>query len=179
MAKKESRTILVIGATGSQGGAVLRHLREKGFTVRAFTRDPAKAAARTLVGPGIEVVRGDLDDRASVRRALDGVQGVYSVQSSGVEQGVENEVRQGILLADEAKGNDVRHFIYSSVASADRNTRIPHFDSKYKIEEHIRGTGMRYTISVLRPLWRTGSACAVRSIRASSSFLCPETRGFR
>jgi uncharacterized protein YbjT (DUF2867 family) len=145
MAKKESRTILVTGATGHQGGAALRHLREKGFTVRAFTRDPTKAAARALVGPGTEVVRGDLDDRASVRRALDGVQGVFSVQTS-IEQGVESEVRQGILLADEAKGNDVRHFIYSSVASADRSTRVPHFDSKYKIEEHIRGTGMRYTI---------------------------------
>lgn len=145
MAKKESRTILVTGATGRQGGAALRHLREKGFTVRAFTRDPTKAAARALVGPGTEVVRGDLDDRASVRRALEGVQGVFSVQTS-MEQGVESEVRQGILLADEAKGNDVRHFIYSSVASADRSTRVPHFDSKYKIEEHIRGTGMRYTI---------------------------------
>ena len=148
MAKKESRTILVTGATGHQGGAALRHLREKGFTVRALTRDPTKDAARLLVGPRTEVIGCDLNDKASVARALDGVQGVYSVQTS-VEEGVEGEVRQGILLADEAKRNDVRHFVYSSVASADRNTGIPHFDSKYKIEEHIRITGMRYTI--LRP----------------------------
>lgn len=145
MAKKGSRTILVTGATGHQGGAALRHLREKGCTVRAFTRDPTKDAARALVGPGTEVVRGDLNDKASIARALDGVQGVYSVQSS-VEQGVEGEVRQGIQLADEAKRNDVRHFVNSSVASADQKTGIPHFDSKYKIEEHLRGTGMRYTI---------------------------------
>ena len=148
MAKKESRTILVTGATGHQGGAALRHLREKGFTVRAFTRDPTKDEARLLVGPRTEVMGGDLNNKASVARALDGVQGVYSMQS-WVEQGVEGEMRQGILLADEAKRNDVRHFVYSSVASADQNTGIPHFDSKYKIEEHIRTTGMRYT--VLRP----------------------------
>ncbi len=144
--KKDSRTILVTGATGHQGGAALRHLRQKGFTVRALTRDSTKdGGPGQLVGPGIEVVRGDLNDRASVRRALDGVQGVFSVQAS-VEQGPEAEVREGRLLADEAKGNDVRHFVYSSVASADQNTGIPHFDSKYKIEQHIRGTGMRYTI---------------------------------
>ena len=46
MAKKEDRTILVTGATGQQGGAALKHLREKGFTVRALTRDPSKDAAR-------------------------------------------------------------------------------------------------------------------------------------
>jgi uncharacterized protein YbjT (DUF2867 family) len=160
MAKKESRTILVTGATGRQGGAALRHLRQKGFTVRAFTRDPAQDAARALVGPGTEVVQGDLNDRASVRRALEGVQGVFSVQTS-VEQGVESEVRQGILLANEAKGSDVRHFIYSSVASADRNTFVPHFDSKYKIEEHIRGTGMRYTI--FRPTFFMENWLAMRS----------------
>jgi len=79
MAKKESKTILVTGATGHQGGAALRHLREKGFTVRAFTRDPTKDAARLLVGPRTEVMGGDLNDKASVGRALDGVQGVYSV----------------------------------------------------------------------------------------------------
>src|SRR5260370_29724994 len=132
MAKKDSRSILVTGAAGQEGGAALRHRREKGFTVRAFTRDPTKDEARLLVGPRTEVMGGDLNNKASVARALDGVQGVYSMQS-WVEQGVEGEMRQGILLADEAKRNDVRHFVYSSVASADQNTGIPHFDSKYKI----------------------------------------------
>jgi uncharacterized protein YbjT (DUF2867 family) len=149
MKKKESKTILVTGATGHQGGAALRHLREKGFTVRAFTRDPAKEAARGLGGRLTEVISGDLDDRATIGRALDGVQGVFSVQSSS--DGAEKEVRQGLQLADEAKRNDVRHFVYSSVASADQNTGIPHFDSKYKIEEHIRGTGLRHTI--FRPVF--------------------------
>lgn len=144
---KNDRTILVTGATGHQGGAAMRHLHAKGFTVRALTRDPSSDRARALVGRGNEVVRGDLDDKASLAHALEGVYGVFSVQVSG--QGAENEIRQGIDLADEAKRRDVRHFIYTSVASADQNTGIPHFDSKYRIEEHLRGTGMRYTI--LRP----------------------------
>src|SRR2546425_681173 len=97
MAKKSAKTILVTGATGRQGGAVLRRLREKGFSVRALTRDPAKPQARALVGQGTEVVRGELEDPASLTRALDGVDGVFSVQAAA-EDGVEGEVRQGINL---------------------------------------------------------------------------------
>ena len=123
----------------------MRHLREKGFTVRALTRDPSRDAARKLVGHGTEVVRGDFNDKASLSRALDGAYGVYSVQSS-TEGSMEDEVRQGINLAEEARRNDVRHFVYSSVASADQNTGIPHFESKHKLEEHLRSTGLRYTI---------------------------------
>jgi uncharacterized protein YbjT (DUF2867 family) len=147
MAKNSEKLILVTGATGQQGGAALRHLREKGFPVRALTRDPDSPRARALVGRGTEVVRGDLDDPASLTRALDGVYGVFSVQTS-TEQGVEAEIRQGINLAEAAR-RSVSHFVYSSVGSADQKTGIPHFESKFRIEEHIRATGLRYTI--LRP----------------------------
>ena len=145
MAKKSAKTILVTGATGKQGGAVLRHLREKNFPVRALTRDPSKAEARALVGRGTEVVRGDLEDPATVARAMEGVDGVYSVQAHA-EGGVEAEIRQGMRVADAAKRARIEHFVYSSVAAADRNTGIPHFDSKYTIEQHIRTTGLHYTI---------------------------------
>ena len=150
MPKNSKRLILVTGATGHQGSAALRRLREKGFPVRALTRDPNKPAARNLVGHGTEVVRGDLDDPASLTRALDGVYGVYSVQTP-MEQGVEGEIRQGINLADAAKRLRVSHFVYSSVAAADQKTGIPHFESKYRIEEHIRATGLPYTF--LRPVF--------------------------
>jgi uncharacterized protein YbjT (DUF2867 family) len=146
---KNSRVILVTGATGRQGGAVLRKLRDRGFPVRALTRDPDQPKARELVGHGTEVIRGDLDDPASLMRALDGVYGVFSVQSS--EKGVDAEVRRGIGLADAAKRSRTSHLVYSSVGSADRRTGIPHFDSKFRIEEHIRGTGLRYTI--FRPVF--------------------------
>ncbi len=149
MPKNNDKLILVTGATGHQGGAAFRHLRQKGFPVRALTRDPDKPNARALIGHGVEVLRGDLDDTASLTRALDGVYGVYSVQNS--RAGAEAEIRQGINLADAAKKARISHFVYSSVGSADQNTGIPHFDSKFRIEEHIRGTGLPYTI--FRPVF--------------------------
>ena len=149
-AKKAKGTILVSGATGKQGGASLRHLREKGFTVRALTRNSEEPKARALSGHGVELVRGDLDDRASLTRALDGADGVYSVQNAH-SAGPEGEVRQGINLAETARQAGVGHFVYSSVASADQRTGIPHFDSKFKIEETVRATGMPFTI--VRPVF--------------------------
>jgi uncharacterized protein YbjT (DUF2867 family) len=74
---------------------------------------------------------------------------VFSVQDS--TGGAEAEIRQGINLADAANRSGVSHLVYSSVGSADQNTGIPHFDSKFRIEEHIRGTGIRYTI--FRPVF--------------------------
>lgn len=149
MAKKSGKTILVTGATGKQGGAALRHLREKGFSVTALTRDPNKPEARALVGHGTEVVRGDLNDAASIGRAMEGVDGVYSVQSH--RDGVEAEIRQGMHVADAAKRARISHLVYSSVAAADRNTGIPFFESKYRIEQHIRTSGLHYTI--FRPVF--------------------------
>jgi uncharacterized protein YbjT (DUF2867 family) len=146
----EERVILVSGATGQQGGAVARNLLERGFAVRALTRDAEKAAARELGDLGSEVVSGDLEDRSSIDRVLEGVYGVFSVQQFwGI--GVEGEVRQGVLLADAAKAAGVEHYVYSSVGSAHRETGIPHFDSKWEVEEHVRASGVPYT--VLRPVF--------------------------
>ncbi|HWQ56225.1 MAG TPA: NmrA/HSCARG family protein [Bryobacteraceae bacterium] len=144
------RTILVTGATGKQGGAALRHLRQRGFPVRALTRDPSKPAARALLGEGMAVVRGDYDDPASLAKALDGVYGVFSVQTFD-EAGVDGEVRQGKAMASAAQRSRISHFVYTSVAGADRRTGIPHFESKFRIEEHLRVLGMKYTI--LRPVF--------------------------
>ena len=95
-------------------------------------------------------MRGDLNDPESLARAVDGAYGVFSVQTPA-DHGAAVEIRQGINLADAAKRARVSHFVYSSVASADRNTGVPHFDSKARIEDHIRGTGLRYT--VFRPVF--------------------------
>ena len=142
--KNKNKLILVTGATGHQGGAVLRHVRERGFPCRALTRDPDSPKARSSVGSGLEITRGDQEDQASLTRALDGVYGVFSVQS--LDSGIEAEIRQGRNLADAAKRSRVSHFVYSSVASADQQTGIPHFDSKFQLEEHLRGTGVPFTI---------------------------------
>lgn len=176
MPKNSNRVILVTGATGQQGGAVLRKLRERGFPVRALIRDPTQPKARELVGHGTEVARGDLNDPVSLTRALDGVYGVFSVQAH-TEEGVEGEVRQGINLADAAKRSRISHFVYSSVGSADRGTGIPHFDSKWKIERYIQATGMPYTI--LRPVFFMENWLGMRQLIEQGSLalpLKPETR---
>jgi uncharacterized protein YbjT (DUF2867 family) len=158
---KSKRTILVTGATGKQGGAVLRHLRKRGFPVRALTRDPDKPEARPLMGHGTEVVRGDLDDPASLDRALDGIYGVYSMGTYR-QLGIEGEIRMGAALAEAARRSDISHFVYSSVGSAARQTGIPHFDSKFQVEEHIRRTGVPYTI--LRPVFFMENWLAMRGM---------------
>ena len=147
---EDARSILVSGATGQQGGAVARSLLNRGFAVRALTRSPEKPEARELAGLGAEVVSGDLEDRSSIERRLEGVRGVFSVQNFW-EAGYEGEVRQGVLLADAAGEAGVDHYVYSSVGSAHRQTGIAHFDSKWEVEEHVRASGVPYTI--LRPVY--------------------------
>src|SRR2546423_10841420 len=139
MAKRsnEKRLILVTGATGKQGGAVVRHLRTKGFGIRALTRDPDRPEARALINQaGIEISHGDYEHKSSLLRAQEDVYGVFSVQPT--QNGADAKVRQGIALIDAAHSSEISHFVYSSVGSADQHTGIPHFDSKWKIEEHLR-----------------------------------------
>lgn len=140
------RLILVCGATGKQGGAVARSLLERGFRVRALTRDPQKPEAQALAEQGAEVVQGDMEDRSAVNQVLiEGVYGVFSVQNFW-ETGYDGEVQQGKTVADAARAAGVDHFVYSSVGSAHRKTGIPHFESKREIEEHVRQIGLPFTI---------------------------------
>ncbi|HZC00760.1 MAG TPA: NmrA/HSCARG family protein [Gammaproteobacteria bacterium] len=150
MANKQNveRLILVTGATGKQGGAVARSLLDRGFRVRGLTRDPQKPDAQALDEQGAEVVQGDMEERSALERALEGAYGVFSVQNFW-ETGYDREVQQGNAVADAAKAAGVEHFVYSSVGSAHRQTGIPHFESKWEIEEHVRQIGLPYTI--LRP----------------------------
>src|ERR687889_130420 len=144
------RLILVCGATGKQGGAVARSLLDRGFQVRGLTRDPQKTEAQALADQGAEVVQGDMEDRSSMERALEGAYGNFSVQNFW-ETGYDREVQQGKTVADAAKAAGVEHFVYSSVGSAHRQTGIPHFESKWEVEEHVRQIGLPYTI--LRPVF--------------------------
>jgi uncharacterized protein YbjT (DUF2867 family) len=143
------KLILVTGATGHQGGAALRHLRAAGFRIRAITRHPDSPKAKALNGLGVEVVHGDLHDSGLLHAVLDGVDGVYSVQNW--QEGAQSEIEQGKNLIDAAKQAGVNHLVYSSVGSADKNTGIPHFDSKYQIEQHLLASGIPYTI--VRPVF--------------------------
>jgi uncharacterized protein YbjT (DUF2867 family) len=107
----------------------------KGFHLRGMTRKPEGERARAL--SGVEIVRGDLDDAASLRAVLEGAWGVFAVQNTW-EAGVEREEEQGKRLAQVAREVEVQHYVYSSVGSADRKTGIPHFDNKARIEEKVR-----------------------------------------
>jgi uncharacterized protein YbjT (DUF2867 family) len=147
----KDKIILVLGATGQQGGATVRALASRGFSVRALTRDPDKPAARALVDRGATVVKGELEDSRSLQRAMDGVHGVFSVQTPFGPGGTERETREGIAVADAARDAGVEHLVYSSVGGAERNTGIPHFESKSLIEKHVRATGIHATI--LRPVF--------------------------
>lgn len=148
---KQGKHILVTGATGQQGGAVARHLLKEGWKVRALVRDPQKPQAQALAKQGVELVKGDLNNRASVDAALKGAYGVFSVQNYWLpDVGFDGEVRQGNLLADAAKAAGVKHFVYSSVGSAHRGMGQKHFESKWLIEQHIQQLGLPYT--VVRPV---------------------------
>ena len=140
--------ILVTGATGQQGGAVARHLIAKGQKIRVLTRTLAKGAF--LEKMGAEVVAGNLTDRASLDSALQGIKQVYLV-TTPFEAGMDTEVQQGINMADAAKAAGVEHLVFSSVASANKKTGIPHFETKWKVEEYIREIGIPSTI--IRPVF--------------------------
>ena len=142
------KTVLIAGATGRQGGAVIRHMLNKGWKLRALTRNPAGAAAQNLTAQGIEAIQGDLEDPDSLARAAQGVYGIYSVQDFW-SVGAKREVQQGKNLADAAKKAGVEHFVYSSVGGAERNSGIEHWESKWEIEKYIRKLGLPATM--LRP----------------------------
>lgn len=138
------------GATGQQGGATAKHLLERGFAVRALTRNPEGDRARALAKQGAEVVTGDFDDPASLERALAGAAGVFAVQT--FDKGPALEGEQGERLAKLARAAGVEHFVYSSVGSAHRNTGIPHFESKWRIEQTVRALGFPCE-TVIRPVY--------------------------
>jgi uncharacterized protein YbjT (DUF2867 family) len=143
------RLIVVTGATGKQGGAVARSLLDRGFRIRALTRNLQKPEAQALADRGAEVVQGDMEDRSAMERALEGAYGVFSVQNYW-ETGYDGEVQQGKTVADAAKAAGVEHLVYSSVGSAHRQTGLSHFESKWEGENHVRELDLRYTI--LRPV---------------------------
>lgn len=138
--------VLVTGATGRQGGAALRHLLDRGWRVRAFTRNPDSPAARKVARLGAEVVRGDLDDPRQVRQAVSGTYGIFSVQdfwAKGV--GYEGEIRQAKNLVEAAKEAGVQHFVQTSVSRCDEAPGVEHFRSKHEIERLVDEAGLPRT----------------------------------
>jgi uncharacterized protein YbjT (DUF2867 family) len=158
--------ILITGVTGQQGGAVARSLQGAGFRLRGLTRKPDGDRAAALARTGVEIIKGDLDDETTLRRALAGAWGVFAVQNTA-EAGVEREEAQGKRLATLARETGVEHFVYTSVGSANKQTGVPHFDNKRRIEETVRG--LRFPSHViLRPVFFMENLLAPFSLRGST-----------
>lgn len=139
--------IAVTGATGQQGGSTARQLLNDGWHVRAVVRDPSTGSARQLAELGAELVVADMDDRDSLIAAFDRAYGVYSVQPALIPPKFDrNELQRGFNVADAAAATHVKHLVYSSVGSADRETGTPHWDIKYRIEQHIASLDLPATI---------------------------------
>ncbi len=176
----EQLTVLVTGATGQQGGMVARTLKSRGHSVLGLTRNPDSPSARELKDLGIGVIAGDFNDPPSLVTAAQGVDAVY-VMATPFEAGTEAETRQGIAAVDAAKSAGVRHLVYSSVSDADRETGVPHFDSKYQVEKHIQAQNLPYTIvapayfmeNLLAPFMLPGLKQGILSMAM------PETRGLQ
>ena len=143
-----SKTILVFGATGGQGGSVARHLLSRGqFAVRAFTRNPESPAAQALAEAGAEVVQGNLDDVASIEAALDGVYGVFGV--TNFWEHFAKEAEQGRNLVSAVAKANVKHLVLSTLPPIEKATggalRSPHFDIKAEYEDYARSLGIPST----------------------------------
>ncbi|KAL9622975.1 MAG: hypothetical protein Q9160_002693 [Pyrenula sp. 1 TL-2023] len=162
-----SRTFLITGATGKQGGAVLRALLEQSPSsppnILAITRNPSSTSAKRLtsISSTVSLIQGDLDDCPAIFKSLSGraVDGVFSVQMPAISwRGIdtENETVQGNALINAAADYGVKHFVFSSVdrggprLSAEDDTNVPHFASKARIERHLieraKSSDMTYTI---------------------------------
>ena len=136
--------VVVTGATGNQGGAVMKSLLERGHKVRAVTRNTDSAKARQLANAGVTLVRASLEDTAALTKALEGATSLFAM-TTPFGGGTQAETRQGVAAADAAKAAGV-HLVFTSVNSANRQTGVPHFDSKYEVEKHIAEIGVRATI---------------------------------
>lgn len=140
--------VLVLGATGLQGGGVARHLLRRGrFAVRALTRHPDSAKAGELKRQGAEVVQGDLADPASLQRAMKGCAAVFGV--TNFWEHFQAERSQGMALMDAVTAAGVGHLVFSSLPSArfvsGGEYSVPHFDIKAEIADYARSLALPVT----------------------------------
>jgi uncharacterized protein YbjT (DUF2867 family) len=141
--------VVVTGATGQQGGAVVKSLLERGHEVRAVTRGTDLARTKELADAGVTVVRASLEETAALTKALEGATSLFAM-TTPFGGGTHAETRQGISAANAAKAAGV-HLVFTSVGSANGRTGVPHFDSKGEVEEHIAKIGVR--ASILAPVY--------------------------
>ena len=143
---ESKKYIFVTGITGNQGNAVARHLLDKGYEVIGLTRDANSKKVQQLKSQGVTIVEGNLNDSSAFEYEIKKSDAIFFVQSL---QGKNSEIQQGKQFIDAISSLGIKHLVYASVLGADLNTGIPHFESKYEIEKHIKSSAINYTI--LRP----------------------------
>ncbi|KAF2427659.1 NmrA family transcriptional regulator [Tothia fuscella] len=151
-----SKIFTVFGATGNQGGSVVKHILEhpelsKTYKIRAITRDVSKPASQALKAKGAEVVAANLNDRDSVCAAIKGSSVVFGVTNFWEQNSTEVEIAQGKAMADASKDTGVERFIWSSLPNVTKetngeNTSVLHFDSKAAVESYAREIGVPLTV---------------------------------
>ncbi|WP_028223035.1 NmrA/HSCARG family protein [Paraburkholderia oxyphila] len=145
-----SNAVLVIGATGAQGGATARSLLAVGRKVRFLTRDPNSPASRALIEMNAHAVQGDLDDLQSLEYALEGASSVFSVLLPDFKRS-DSERRQGYSLVQAARNAGVSQFVHTSVAQAgnheafagwgEKRWNEKYWTDKWDVEEAVRSAG--------------------------------------
>jgi len=141
----DGKKILVFGATGLQGGSVVDAVVNTENEIYGLTRNPGSAKAEALLSRGVKVIAGDLADPHSLENAFSQVDSVFLL-GTPFEAGVQGETEFGMNAVKIAKENGISHLVYSSVSDADKNTGIPHFESKFKVEQYLRESGVPFTI---------------------------------
>jgi uncharacterized protein YbjT (DUF2867 family) len=153
MTTSTARTIAVAGATGAQGGAVVDALLEQGARVRALVRNAASERARNLANRGVELVQVDTNDSTSLANSLRDVDAFFFMTTPYGSQNpdIDGEIQQGVDFTDAAAAAQVPHVVFSSVGGAERNSGVPHFESKRRIEERLLESGL--SVTIVRPVF--------------------------
>ena len=166
----EKKTIAVMGATGAQGGGVVRAIladRNSGFTARAITRNVNSDKAKALAASGAEVVAADVDDEASLRRAFEGAYGAFCVTFFWDHLSVEREQAEAAAMARAAKAAGVQHVIWSTLDDTRKfiplddprmptlhgKYKVPHFDGKGEADQYFRDAGVPTTFLLTVFYW--------------------------
>jgi len=166
----DQKIIAIVGATGAQGGGLVQAILNDargGFAVRALTRDPGSAKATALAGRGAQVVAADLDDEASLAKALAGAHGAYFVTNFWEHFSPEKEQAQARNLAAAAKHAGLAHVIWSTLEDTRKwvplsdprmptlmgRYKVPHFDAKGEADAYFREAGVPTTFLLTSFYW--------------------------
>lgn len=145
MPQPDSALVLVLGATGGQGGAVAAALLRAGRPVRALVRDPASSSARKLAASGADLAAGEFTDRDALAAAMGGAAAAFAL-TTPFESGPSAELAQGHAIIEAAVETGLPHLVFSSVAEATAHTGVPHFESKAQVEADLAASGIPHTV---------------------------------